>query len=216
MKSLGTAFLGILGLAILGGNAVGAEECAKIGREVREAVKKDAAEVLVIVEAALQKDEGCVCEIVKGAINASGADKNEELLKQIVITALTAVEAEAATIAECAVAAAPESAAAVKEAMRVALGGGGEGNGSGKQPVGDKRVEGKEVVSGEADGEEEPWLGRPISVGGVYLIAPVAPSAALMGRVEIQDLPAADDAEGAARTTTTPAPVSSTNGVLGP
>ncbi|MEM7146689.1 MAG: hypothetical protein AAF591_16255 [Verrucomicrobiota bacterium] len=196
--------IGVLVMAL--GVLVAGEECVGVGKRVGELVEADRARVLVVVEEEVSANPGCACEIVKAAIEGSGADESEELLKQIVITALNAAAGESATIAECAVAAAPDSAGAVKEAMRVALGAGGSG--AGKGVVG-KRV----VLAGVEEEGERDWVGRPVTIGGVYLIYPLASAGPF---TLIEDLPVTDERERVVRRTTTPPPVSAANGVRRP
>ncbi|MBK8095168.1 MAG: hypothetical protein IPK32_25155 [Verrucomicrobiaceae bacterium] len=61
--------------------------CAEISNDVRTAVEKDPAKVLMVVEDALVINEACAGEIVKAAIIASKADNT--LASQIVQTATT-------------------------------------------------------------------------------------------------------------------------------
>jgi hypothetical protein len=216
MKSILSVFAGVVCLAVLTGNAFATADCAELAAELGESVKGEPAQVLVLVEEALKKSEACSCEIVKAAIEAAKADQNEELLKQIVIVALNAVESQAATIAECAVAAAPESVSAVKEAMRVAFGDSGDGNGLGEAPLGDPLAGTEDAVTLEAIKAGGPWAGRPVSVGGVYLIPPVALSASKGQSRALQELlPVADKKSGSSRQgPTTPPPVSPANGAI--
>jgi hypothetical protein len=93
--------------------------CDKIAEDVREAVSKDPAKVLMIVEDALVINETCACEIIKTAIMAANAD--EAMVVQIVQTALAVAPKMSAVIAECATAAAPAAGPAI-----AALGAGGE------------------------------------------------------------------------------------------
>ncbi len=144
-------------------------DCDAVASKVKSAVSADPTKVLVVVEDALTANRGCTCEIVKAAIKAADADK--ELVKQIVITAVNTAEAEAATIAECAVAVAPEAARQIKEGLEEALG-----------------------ESTAPAGKAAPYVGGPVSVGGVYLIPPVGPSASTTEervRVVVEQLPAA-------------------------
>ena len=85
--------------------------CDKISADVREAVSKDPAKVLMVVEDALVINETCACEIIKAAIAASNAD--EATVIQIVQTALAVAPKMAAVIAECATAAAPAAGPAI-------------------------------------------------------------------------------------------------------
>lgn len=67
--------------------AVGEDKCRDISNDVKAAVEKDPAKVLMVVEDALVINEGCAGEIVKAAITASKADTTQA--DQIVQTALS-------------------------------------------------------------------------------------------------------------------------------
>ena len=97
------------GLAVGSLSLASAAECDSVGADVKKAVADAPAKVLVIVDDMIAKNEACACEIVKAAIEASGADK--ALVREIVVTAVSSAQGMAATIAECAVAQAPEAAA---------------------------------------------------------------------------------------------------------
>ena len=74
-------------------------KCDAIAKDVRESVTKEPAKVLMIVEDALVINEGCACEIVKTAIQASHADA--AMVKQIVQTAVAVAPKMAPVIMEC-------------------------------------------------------------------------------------------------------------------
>lgn len=63
------------------------DKCRDIANDVKAAVEKDPAKVLMVVEDALVINEGCAGEIVKAAITASKADTRQA--DQIVQTALS-------------------------------------------------------------------------------------------------------------------------------
>ena len=149
LACLGALFF--LLLADAGAGVAAIDDCAAVGRKVKSAVEKEPTTVLVIVEDALTAHPDCACEIVKGAILGSEADN--DLVKEIVITAVTTAETKAAEIAECAVAAAPDAAKAVKAGLEQALG---------------------EVVG--LDGEEGPFVGAPVNMDEIFLLAPLGPS----------------------------------------
>jgi hypothetical protein len=102
------------------------ESCASIGATVKDEVTAKPDQVLVIVSEKIGTNPTCACEIVHAAIKASKADK--DLVGEIVFTAVSAAPKESTTIAECAVAAAPEASENVKAALRRAM--------SDKNPVG--------------------------------------------------------------------------------
>ena len=141
-----------------------AADCESIGDKVRKAIKDKPDAVLVVVDKMISKNESCACEIVKAAIEESNA--SEEDVKQIVMTAVNAAQGMVGTIAECALAAAPEAAAEIKAGLNEVMEGVEEGA---KNPeYGEKNV----VID-----ESEDFGPAPVVVSGVYLIAPVAPSA---------------------------------------
>ncbi len=74
--------------------------CDKIAQDVGQAVAKQPAKVLMIVEDALVINETCACEIVRSAIAASSADQT--LIKKIVETAVAVAPKMTAVIQECA------------------------------------------------------------------------------------------------------------------
>ena len=151
-------------------NAGSRTPCDKISADVREAVSKDPAKVLMIVEDALVINETCACEIIKAAIVASNAD--EATVIQIVQTALAVAPKMAAVIAECATAAAPAAGPAI-----AALGAGGEGTTVvAESPTGG----GKGVVASvspvapvDVPDFSNAWA---TNVRGVYLVQPAAAS----------------------------------------
>ena len=152
------------GFAFASAGVANAADCDTIGKQVSKAVADSPSIVLVVVDEMISKNEACACEIVKAAIDASSADKS--LVREIVVTAVTAAQGMAATIAECAVAAAPEAAAEIKAGLSEVF----AGAKSGEVYSAKGGYSAKEVVE-----EEDFGLGpAPIVVSGVYLIAPVA------------------------------------------
>jgi hypothetical protein len=135
------------------------DTCANLGTQVKEEVTAKPDQVLVIVSEKVAANPTCACEIVHAAIKASKADK--DLVGEIVFTAVSAAPKEATTIAECAVAAAPEASQSIKAALQRAM--------SDKNPVG-KTIDKGVVVPTEPD------LGdfglSPVAIGGVYLVYP--------------------------------------------
>jgi hypothetical protein len=147
-----------------------AADCDAVGAEVKKQVVKTPSKVLVIVDAAITKNESCACEIVKAAIEAADAKKDADLVREIVVTAVTAAQGMAATIAECAVAVSPSSAAEIKAGLSEVF----EGAEGGAKDVYYSSKGAKEVVV-------EVEAPAPIVISGVYLINPVAPSAGGVG-----------------------------------
>jgi len=136
-----------------------AKDCSPVSATVTAEVTAKPASVLTIVNDQIAANPGCACEIVKAAITAVKADK--DLVGQIVFTAVTAAPTEATTVAECAVAVAPEAAENVKSAMRTAY--------SDKNPVSKNPT--KNPPAPPVD--ENPDFGlSPVAIGGVYLVYP--------------------------------------------
>lgn len=135
--------------------------CDTVGAQVTQEVTAKPENVLAIVSEKISANPSCACEVVKAAIQAAGADK--ELVGQIVFTAVVAAPTEATSIAECAVAVAPEASENIKAALRSAV--------SDKNPVSYGKNPGKDVVAPPVD--EEPDFGlSPVAIGGVYLVYP--------------------------------------------
>lgn len=163
------AALGILGFASMMSLAEAGPRsaCDQISKDVREAVSKDPAKVLMIVEDALVINETCACEIIKAAIIGSGADA--AMVQQIVQTALAVAPKMSAIIAECATAVAPGSAEAIAAIA-------GE---KGKTIVADTSTgDGKGVVAAvapvapaEVSDFSNAWSAN---LRGVYLVQPAA------------------------------------------
>jgi len=136
-------------------------DCGSVGAQVTQEVTAKPENVLAIVSEKISANPSCACEVVKAAIEAVKADK--ELVGQIVFTAVVAGPTEATSIAECAVAVAPEASENIKAALRSAV--------SDKNPVSYGKNPGKDVVAPPP--EEEPDFGlSPVAIGGVYLVYP--------------------------------------------
>lgn len=80
--------------------AQASKDCAGIAADVTAAVIKEPGKVLMIIEDALVINESCVCEIIGAAIAASKAD--EQLVTQVVQTAISIVPKQSAVIMDCA------------------------------------------------------------------------------------------------------------------
>lgn len=138
--------------------------CEDIAADVRSAISKDPGKTLMVVEDALVINESCACEIVKAAIAATHADQN--LVQQIVQTALAVAPKMSAVITECAGVAsdtaAPVTAAAVE---------------SGKNPGGKAGVSVQPAPSvtppSDGGGDGFFYIG-PRDIRGVYLVQPAA------------------------------------------
>ncbi|MGI9239706.1 MAG: hypothetical protein ACR2RV_02835 [Verrucomicrobiales bacterium] len=161
-------FVSLSGIAL-------ADDCETVGASVKKDVAKTPSKVLVIVDEAISKNESCACEIVKAAIEAADAKKDGALVREIVVTAVNSAQGMAATIAECAVAVSPSSAAEIKSGLSEVF----EGASGGAKSAYYSSKGGKEVVE-----EVEDFGPEPVVISGVYLIAPVAPSASSIYAVE--------------------------------
>jgi hypothetical protein len=135
------------------------DDCAALSTKVQEEVAAKPDQVLVILSEKIAANPGCSCEIVKAAITAAKADK--DLVGEIVFTAVSAAPAEATTIAECAVAASPESAENVKAALQRAM--------SDKNPIGKSVDKAPPPVVQDDLGD---FGLSPVNIGGVYLVYP--------------------------------------------
>jgi hypothetical protein len=137
-----------------------AKDCSPLSATVTAEVSAKPSDVLTIVSAQIAANPTCACEIVKAAIAAAKADK--DLVGQIVFTAVTAAPTEATTVAECAVAVAPEAAETVKAALRSAY--------SDKNPAGKNASKNPEPAPPVDDNAD--FGLSPVAIGGVYLIYP--------------------------------------------
>ena len=173
-NNLKSALSGLALFVSLSGIALAAD-CETVGASVKKDVAKTPSKVLVIVDEAISKNESCACEIVKAAIEAADAKKDGALVREIVVTAVNSAQGMAATIAECAVAVSPSSAAEIKSGLSEVF----EGATGGAKSTYYSSKGGKEVVE-----EVEDFGPEPVVISGVYLIAPVAPSASSIYAVE--------------------------------
>ena len=160
-----SALTGLALIVSLTGMAAAAD-CDAVGAKVKKAVAKSPSKVLVIVDETISENESCACEVVKAAIEAADAKKDSALVREIVVTAVNAAQGMAATIAECAVSVSPSSASAIKAGLSEVF----EGAKGGAKDVYYSSKGAKEVI-------EEDFGPDPVVISGVYLIAPVAPSA---------------------------------------
>jgi hypothetical protein len=158
-----TTFAAAIALAA-GAVFASAADCDRVGEKTTAAIEKNPSEMLVVVSDMISKNEGCICEIVKAAIESTGGDKDQ--VREIVVTAVSASATKAAEITECALAAAPGAAAEIRAGLGEVFEGGEAYSAKGKQVM----VE-----------ETTDFAPDPVAVSGVYLIAPVAPSAAALG-----------------------------------
>jgi hypothetical protein len=139
-----------------------AKECTPVSATVTAEVTAKPSNVLTIVNEQIAANPTCACEIVKAAVLASKADK--DLVGQIVFTAVTAAPTEATTVAECAVAVAPEASENVKAALRSAY--------SDKNPVGKNPSKNPVDKNPPASDDLADFGLSPVAIGGVYLVYP--------------------------------------------
>ena len=142
--------------------------------------KSSAEVVAAVLEAALKVKGACACEIVTGAIGATGASATDKkaMIETIVATSITALPAETATITECAVAAAPSHASNIEAVLSRTFADSDKeflGEGSSKQAdTGSSKQDDQGESEGEdGEGEESDWgaFVAPLPAP-VYLIAP--------------------------------------------
>jgi hypothetical protein len=81
--------------------------CYKVSETVSKAVIANPDDVLKIVERQASTNSTCICEVVKAAIVASEAER--KLVGQIVAAAIEAAPDQMRTIANCAIAVAPDA-----------------------------------------------------------------------------------------------------------
>jgi hypothetical protein len=102
-----TIFLTTLG-ALLGlGFALAENECSKVSLSVKAAVAAEQSKVLEIVTNEVSASPACSCEVVKAAIEGSGADV--KTVAAITEAAILAAPDQMRLIAQCAIAAAPDA-----------------------------------------------------------------------------------------------------------
>lgn len=90
-------------------------DCDPIASSVTRGVQADKSEVLNIVSRQVGQAPTCACEIVKAAIASSEADN--DLIGQIVETAINAAPNQANLIAQCATAEAPDAIVQINNAV---------------------------------------------------------------------------------------------------
>lgn len=86
--------------------------CENIALSVEQRIKLDLSSVLEVVEAEVKSNPSCTCEIVKAAIKATDADT--AMVVSIVETVITTAPQSTSVASQCAIAAVPESLAAVQ------------------------------------------------------------------------------------------------------
>ncbi len=94
------------------GQASDSADCPSVATSVEQRVKLDPSKVLEIVESEISANPDCACEIVKIAIQASGADVS--LVGYITEVAIVSAPQSMRMISQCAIAAKPEALTAVQ------------------------------------------------------------------------------------------------------
>lgn len=145
-----------------------AANCTEISNDVKVAVEKDPAKVLMVVEDALVINEGCAHDIVKTAIIASKADS--AMANQIVQTAVSVAPKMAGVINDAATSAIPGLALntpAVSAGVEIER---PITPVSGKNPVFGKNPDKNPIVPVS----KEPDFFIPSTIRGVFLLLPPA------------------------------------------
>lgn len=178
--SLSAGFLGSVPLV----QAEPSSACVQAANDVSQAVTKDPKKVLLIVEDALVINESCACEIVRAAIQSSGADA--AMIQQIVQTGIAVVPGQAGMITECAAASGQpvaQSETTEDESGKNPTSRDSNGkNPSGKNAIADSSSAKNPIMpevdaegSRAASGSSGPSLGNFAgNVRGVYLVYPAA------------------------------------------
>lgn len=162
----------MIGLLALATNPVfGSGECDVLAKEVKAQISSEPKKILVVVDAAIMKNTSCACEVVSAAISLVPDDK--EMIREIVVTAVAAAPDAATRIAECAIASAPEASTEIAAGLDEVFEG-AEAVMSAKEPL--PARSGKEVIVDDV--EVSP--AAPVSVSGVYLIAPGGSSSVIV------------------------------------
>jgi hypothetical protein len=94
------------------GRSADSADCPSVATSVEQRIKLDPSLVLEIVDSEITANPNCACEIVKTAIEASGADVS--LVGYITETAITSAPQSMRMITQCAIAAKPEALSAVQ------------------------------------------------------------------------------------------------------
>jgi hypothetical protein len=110
-------WVALLGVALSGMPLLADEvpDCLKISQSVRASVESNLSNLLEIVSTEVAASPACSCEIVKSAIEGSGA--NAEVVASIVEAAATASPENMRLIAQCAIATVPDSLAQVQAVL---------------------------------------------------------------------------------------------------
>lgn len=146
-----------------------AVNCEPIFLKVQTAISAEPDKVLLFVEENIRVQQECVCEIIKAAVQASKA--NEDLTKQIMLTALNAAPEKAKAIEVCIAAITAERAKVTKSGKDVE-----DVVAQSGKDVQDVVSSGKDVVIAEPPAlvATDDYRVIPPDIRGVYLIQPSA------------------------------------------
>lgn len=159
----------ILSAALLSSTAFGAApDCLAVAAQVKKAIAAEPAKVLQIVATEVAANESCACEIVKSAILASQADAT--MVASIVETAATTAPEQMRLVSQCAMAAAPDSLAAVQAVLTKLDPSAGDGDSSSKGGMEKGPIQEVAAVPNPLDFPGFPPVGR-----GAPLMIPIPP-----------------------------------------
>ncbi|MEM9478529.1 MAG: hypothetical protein AAGA58_02580 [Verrucomicrobiota bacterium] len=150
-----TLLSGVLAIGL--NTASAAKDCDKAAEKLESAIEKKPEEVLVLLTKSLGKNEDCACELIKVAIETTDADV--ALVRQIVTAAVLVEDVNPATVAECAIAARPEAASAIKAAL--------------VEVTESATVDEEDRIIVDRSSSDFPEWGNGV-VSGVYMIPPIA------------------------------------------
>jgi len=131
-----TIFLAALSASLGLGSALAENDCAKISLSVKAAVAAEQSQVLEIVANEVTASPACACEVIKAAIEGSGADV--KTVAAIVETAITSAPDQMRLIAQCAIAVAPDALVEVQAVLAKLDPNSGDSGESAKSAKGEK------------------------------------------------------------------------------
>jgi hypothetical protein len=127
------AFCASLGLASASAEV---KDCGNLSLSVKAAVSSEQSKVLEIVAREVSSSPACSCEVVKAAIEGSGADV--KTVAAIVEVAITSAPDQMRLIAQCAIAVAPDALAEVQAVIAKLDPNAGDSGQSAKSAKGEK------------------------------------------------------------------------------
>lgn len=120
----------------LGSASAEVKDCGNLSLSVKAAVAAEQSKVLEIVTNEVSTSPACSCEVVKAAIEGSGADV--KTVAAIVESAITAAPDQMRLIAQCAIAVAPDALAEVQAVLAKLDPNAGDSGQSAKSAKGEK------------------------------------------------------------------------------